>query len=189
MAERPSIGHARGRVHGSFEFEATKALHPGRNHLLVEVDNMYTYSTNPTLVTSGMPNAVITALPYGGIVRPVSLLITDGVYLRGMKVETKPDLKTMQASLTVHAVLHNGGDKEAQASPEGTVATLPVHFKPVTIPAGGDAEVSWTGVLPNAHLWSVRDPFLYDASLTVPGDELTAKIGVREIRVQGLSCC
>ena len=36
-----------------------------------------------------------------------------------------------------------------------------------------------------AHLWDVRDPFLYDALIELSGDELNAKIGVREIRVRG----
>jgi beta-glucuronidase len=43
----------------------------------------------------------------------------------------------------------------------------------------------WRGTLRDAHLWSVRDPFLYDARVAVAGDELKSKIGVREIRVQG----
>ena len=178
-----------------FEFEVTKYLLPGRNHLLVEVDNMPTLTSIPGLPASAdsAPNqAYGTAdrcidpwMPYGGITHPVSLLITDGVYLRGMKIDARPDLETMQAVITVHTFIHNGGAKDAVANPVGSVATLPVQFAPVQIPAGGDAELTWTGVLPKAHLWSVRDPFLYHAALSLPGDEIEADIGVREIRVQG----
>lgn len=179
-----------------FEFEVTRLLHAGRNHLLVEVDNMPTLTTIPALAQAGGFDAnppprgtadrgIVGWVPYGGIVRPVSLMITDAAYLRYMKIEARPDLKTMQAVITVHAVLHNGGDSDASVNLSGTVATLPVHIDMVKVPAGKDVEVSWKGALDNAHLWSVRDPFLYDASLSVPGDEMHARIGVREIRVQG----
>jgi beta-glucuronidase len=124
-------------------------------------------------------------MPYGGINRPVSLLITNAVYFRGMKIDAQPDLNSGKAALTIHAFLHNGSEKEALADPAGTIAMLDVHFQPVSIPAGGDAELTWTGVLPNAHLWSVRDPFLYHATLSLPGDEIGANVGVREIRVRG----
>ena len=179
-----------------FEFEITQVLHAGRNHLLVEVDNTPTLTTIPALAQAGGfdPNpppygtaggSIVGWIPYGGIVRPVSLLITDAVYLRGVKIDTHPDLKTMQAAIAVRAVLHNGGDKDVPVSLSGTVAGLAVHTDAVQVPAGKDVKVSWNGTLDNAHLWSVRDPHLYDAELSVPGDTIHARVGVREIRVQG----
>ncbi len=191
-------GHQVGMHEGGytqFEFEVTPFLRSGRNHLLVEVDNTPTLTSIPGIPASAdsAPNqAYGTAarcidpwMPYGGITHSVSLLITDAVYLRGMKIDAQPNLKTLQATITVHAALHNGGDKVASVTPAGTVATLPVQFGSVTIPAGSDAEVTWTGVLASAHLWSVRDPFLYHAILALPGDQIEANIGVRDIRVQG----
>jgi beta-glucuronidase len=192
-------GHAIGTHEGGytqFEFEVTQFLHPGSNHLVVEVDNAPTLTTIPALAQAGNfdPNppprgtanrGIVGWIPYGGIVRPVSLLVTDGVYLRGIKIDARPDLKTMQAVISVRAVLHNGGDSDASVSLSGTVATLPVHTDTVQVPAGKDVEVSWRGTLAQAHLWSVRDPFLYDAALSLPGDEMHARVGVREIRVQG----
>ncbi|MHB2007902.1 MAG: glycoside hydrolase family 2 protein [Acidobacteriaceae bacterium] len=193
-------GHMLGMHEGGytpFEFDVTRLLLPRRNHLLVEVNNTPTLSSIPGLATAGHgePNppfygsaageGIVGWMPYGGITRPVSLLITNAVYIRRMKIDAEPDLKSGQASITVHAFLHNGGDKDAAAEIEGSVATLPVQFKPTRIAAGGDAELTWTGTLPKAHLWSVRDPFLYDAVLSLPGDTTTAKIGVRQIRVQG----
>jgi beta-glucuronidase len=180
----------------AFEFEVTHLLHSGRNHLLVEVDNAPTLTTIPALAQAGGfdPNpppygtasgGIVGWIPYGGITRPVSLLITDSVYFRAVKIDAHPDLQSMQATVTVHALLHNGGDKEVFANLTGTVAALAAQFQAVQIPAGKDAEVSWTGSLANAHLWSVRDPYLYRARLSLPGDELESNIGVREIRVQG----
>jgi len=179
-----------------FEFDVTRVLKPGKNHLLVEVNNTPTLSSIPALATShgsrdyplygtAAGEGIVGWMPYGGIVRPVSLLITDAVYLRTMKIDASPDLAHHTARITIHAWLHNGGSAAALAAVHGTVAGLPASFPRVRVAAGGDAEVAWSGTFMDAHLWSVRDPFLYDASVQVPGDELTAKIGVREIRVQG----
>ncbi len=46
-------------------------------------------------------------------------------------------------------------------------------------------EAEWSGQLVKAHLWSVHDPFLYQAELHIPGDSFSTAFGVREIRVQG----
>lgn len=179
-----------------FEFDVTKLMKPGLNHILLEVDNTPTLSTIPAIATShgskGYPlygtasgEGIVGWMPYGGIVRPVYLLITNGVYLQRMKVEATPDLAKHTASMQVRAWIHNGSASATSASLEGEVAGLTMKFKPVRIGANGDAQVVWRGTLRNAHLWSVRDPFLYDARVSVDGDETTAKIGVREIRVLG----
>lgn len=182
-----------------FEFDVTHILNPGKNHLLVEVNNTPTLSTIPNLATAapgprkansvyGLEAAgegIVGWMPYGGIVRPVSLLITDAVYLRNMKIDATPDLVKYDASISVHVWLHNGGTKASIAVVRGTVAGLAVTFPPTKVASSGDAEITWSGKLSNVHLWSVRDPFLYAATLELPGDEMAEKIGVREIRVQG----
>jgi beta-glucuronidase len=179
-----------------FEFDVTKILKPGANHILVEVNNTPTLSTIPALATShgsrdypaygtAAGEGIVGWMPYGGIVRPVSLLVTDAVYLDNMKIDAKPDLARHDAKITVHAWIHNGGNTDARVAVQGTVAGLPVTFPKIKAGAGSDAEIIWSGTLKDAHLWSVRDPFLYDALLDVRGDELDAKFGVREIRVQG----
>ena len=179
-----------------FEFDVTKVLKPGKNHLFIEVNNTPTVSTSPAIATShgsrdypaygtAAGEGIVGWMPYGGIVRPVSLLVTDAVYLLHMKVDAKPDLARHDARITIHAWVRNGGAKAAVAAVNGTVAGLPVTFQNAKVAAGGDAEAVWSGTLKDAHLWDVRDPFLYDASVEIPGDELSAKVGVREIRVQG----
>jgi beta-glucuronidase len=179
-----------------FEFEVTRMLKPGANHILIEVNNTPTLSTIPALATShgsrdypaygtAAGEGIVGWMPYGGIVRPVSLLITDAVYLNNMKIDATPNLTRHDAKITVHAWIHNGGNTDTRVAVHGTVAGLPVTFPKIKAAGGSDTEIAWSGTLKDAHLWSVRDPFLYDASLDVPGDELAAKFGVREIRVQG----
>ncbi len=179
-----------------FEFDITKLLKPGANHLLVEVDNTPSLTSIPALATSvgsnftgpyGSTNrtTIVGWMPYGGIVRPTSIVITDAIYLRNMKIDAKPDLKSGTATITLHAWLHNAGSTASTTTVQGEIATLPVHLKPIRIAANGDAEVSWTGTLKKAHLWNTRDPYLYPAKLSIPNDELTANLGVREFRVEG----
>lgn len=179
-----------------FEFEVGKLLKPGKNHLMLEVNNTPTVSTIPAIATSHLSKdypiygsvskgTIVGWMPYGGIVRPVSLLITDPVYLKGMKVDAKPNLSTGTAIVTVRARLHNGGSARVIPEIHGTVAGLDVHFKKSSVAAASDIELIWTGTLKGAHLWSVKDPYLYDAKLEIPGDEVQAKIGVREISIRG----
>jgi beta-glucuronidase len=179
-----------------FEFDVTKLLQPGENHIVVEVSNVPTLSTIPSLATahgseghamygSAENETIVGWIPYGGIVRPVSLLITNAVYFTNMKVEAKPNLATHQAAISLKAWLHNAASTRQVAEVTGIVAGLPVSFHQTRIAPDGDVEISWSGTLAQAHLWSVRDPFLYAAHLAIPGDEIAAKIGVREVRVQG----
>ena len=180
-----------------FELDVTRALKPGKNYVLVEVDNTPTLTSIPAIATAGHggPNqppygtltgeGIVGWWPYGGIVRPVHLVISDAVYLRAMKVNAKPDLAKNTAAITVHAFVRNAGGKAAMAVPSGTVAGLRPVFKKTRVPAGGEVELTWSGSLDAPHLWSVRDPYLYDARLSVGDTEATARIGVRELRVAG----
>ena len=192
-------GRRVGEHHGGytpFEFDVTSLLHPGQNHLLLDVDNTPTITSIPALAT-GTPSTqqspveggagrttIVGWMPYGGIVRPVSLLVTDAVYLRNIKIDSRPDLRTGTASITAHAWLHNAGAATIVTA-TGRIAGIEVKFPRTRVAARSDAEVTWTGSLPNAHLWSVRDPFLYDARIDVGSDGKTAKIGIRDVRVVG----
>lgn len=193
-------GHLIGMHEGGytpFEFDITKLLLPGTNQLSVEVSNVPTLSTTiPTLATahgsqrsynfgSAADATIVGWMPYGGIVRPVGLLITGAVYIKSVKIDAQPNLATGTADLVVQTRIHNAGTSTVDISPYGTIAGLPIAFTSTHIAAGADAVLRWKGKLKTAHLWSVRDPFLYDASVNVPGDQWTSKIGVREIRIQG----
>ncbi len=186
-------GHRIGTHEGgytAFEYDVTKLLRPGRNHLLVDVDNTPTLTSIPALAAGtpdGIPGriTIVGWMPYGGIVRPVSLRISDAVYFRSVKIDSRPDLRTGTAAITVRAKLHNGGSVAKRVRIDGIVAGIRTAFRPVIVPANADASVSWSTMLPHAHLWSVRDPYLYDVALKLPDDTYKARIGVREIAVKG----
>jgi beta-glucuronidase len=180
-----------------FEFDVTKLLKAGTNHLVVEVDNTPTLTTIPAIATAGHGGAVqppygtlngegiVGWMPYGGIVRPVSLIVTRSVYLKNFKVDAKPDLAGHSALVTIRAIVRNAGGADARAEITGEVAGLAVRFPRVKVAHQGETEVTWTGALRELRLWSPRDPFLYIVSLGAGVDKLSGRFGVREVRVQG----
>jgi beta-glucuronidase len=180
-----------------FEFDVTKLLKPGNNHLVVEVDNTPTLTTIPAIATAGHggPNqppfgtlngeGIVGWIPYGGIVRPVSLIVTRSIYLKNFKVEAKPDLAAHTAVVTIRAIVRNAGGADARAHVTGEVAGLAVRLPRLKVAHQGETEFTWTGTLHEPHLWSPHDPFLYDVALGIGDEMLRAKFGVREVRVQG----
>jgi beta-glucuronidase len=148
-----------------FDFEVTTFLRPGSNHLLVEVSNAPTLQTIPALATaSGATDdlpygaaariSIVGWMPYGGIVRPVSLIVTNAVYIRNVKIDAKPNLASGDAELTVHVWLHNAGMSAATPDVQATIAGVAAKLPRTRVGAGGDAEVSWSGTLAHAHLFT-----------------------------------
>ncbi len=124
-------------------------------------------------------------MPYGGIVRPVSLLVTRSVYLKNFKVESKPDLAGHTAVVTIRAIVRTLGKRMPRSASPVRLPGLAVHLAPLKVVHQGETEFTWTGTLHEPRLWSPRDPFLYDATLGVGEEMLSGKFGVREVRVQG----
>jgi beta-glucuronidase len=127
---------------------------------------------------------IIGWMPYGGIVRPVSLIVTSSAFLKNLKIEAKPDLNAHTAVVTIHAWIHNAAEKDVSSEIKGHVAGLKVDL-PARVARHGETEVTWRATLHDPHLWSARDPFLYSAELAIGDDAVDAKFGIREIRVQG----
>ena len=50
----------------------------------------------------------------------------------------------------------------------------------------GKSEYSFDVAIPNAHLWSLEDPFLHDVSLALSGDYVLSYFGMRKISVVNL---
>jgi beta-glucuronidase len=193
-------GHHLGTHDGGyapFEVDVTQLLKSGRNHLLVEVNNIPTLDGIPATATAvvsevrkerpigdARDQTIVGWMPYGGIVRPAYLLISDAVYLNNVKIDATPDLLHHAAHVVVHVWMHNGGPKKAMVRIHGTVAGKDVAFPQTEIPSGSDNETTWEGELSDVHLWSVRDPYLYNAAIEVPGDERKIHFGVRELQVK-----
>lgn len=128
-----------------------------------------------------------------GIYRPVHLMVggplhlsPDGVRLQTLSVEGST------ATLQVDVSLVNSGD----AAREGTVRVLLLEpggstaaeatFHPTFVPAAGNSRANATIVVPDAKLWSVETPFLYEVRVELSDsetiiDEWAGEFGIRTI--------
>jgi beta-galactosidase/beta-glucuronidase len=57
----------------------------------------------------------------------------------------------------------------------------------VEVPAGATKLVKQTVPVPEAHLWSPEDPFLYQVNPRTSGDDVTTRFGMREFRVDSVT--
>lgn len=92
-----------------FQIDATPHLHAGENTLAVEVDNSWNTATLPGARTG--PRAQDQVYPwieYGGILRPVRMLITGAVHIARLRVIATPDLAAGTASIDITAYAANG---------------------------------------------------------------------------------
>ena len=80
----------------------------------------------------------------------------------------------VQTSLT-HKVKTWKGDREVAASPP----------EPLTLQPGEEKVLTQSIQIPEAHLWSPEDPFLYVVESATGGDSLKTRFGMREFRYDG----
>jgi beta-glucuronidase len=147
-----------------FSCEATAALRPGRNHVLVMAENR----RRPDRV----PMDHFDWFNYGGIHREVSLVRVPEVFLRRAMVALAADAPALE----VRIALSDPVDGEARLR----IAELGVDA-PVRIVAGeGVARVAATPVP-----WSPDAPRLYDVEVVFGADRLRERIGFRRIAVDG----
>ena len=158
-----------------FEFELTPHLKPGQEHRIVlRVDD------------KARPFKLEGKQGYGnarGIWQTVYLEARPRTFLE--TVHFRPDIDT--GKLAVMATL---------SAPASAGAEFKLHFKSVGLPeaakaiAPGSKEVQFDVPVPNARLWSLEDPFLYevDASLRSGGveDRISTYFGMRKISVVAL---
>ena len=108
-----------------------------------------------------------------GIYRHVWLTKTDALYLGQLESTVRTELKGNSATLTLGTVVVNEGNQAENAKVSWrildaagkTVATAEAPGQ--SIPADGTANFTSTAKLANPGLWSVDEPILYSAIVTV----------------------
>lgn len=180
-----------------FRLDATASLKPGeKNELTVKVDN-----TKPALGSSTADVLPLTGdfFVYGGLYRPVSLVVANKTHLDLMDygssgvsartVSITPD----GAHVQVRALVRNdGGENDAVvlrarlAGAGGAVAASGEQSVDITAAHGAERTIELT--VPHPHLWQgVSDPFLYQLNVEVVRkgkvvDRVTLPFGIREVR-------
>ncbi|MBN9390964.1 MAG: beta-glucuronidase [Chloroflexi bacterium] len=171
--------------HLPFAFEITAQIKwDAENLFAISVEN----ELKPTRVPSGNiatalgafgshPRTTYDFFPFAGLHRPVILYTVPETYIEDITVVTEIAGNTGIVKVTAllnepvatqATITMNGGDQIAQAE---------VTFKE------GKAEAKL--VVPNARLWSDKDPYLYDLAVLTGSDSYSLKVGIRTIEVQG----
>lgn len=171
--------------HLPFAFEVTSLLRwDAENTIAVSVEN----ELKPTRVPSGNMNTALGPFashprttydffPFAGIHRPVVLYSVPQTFVDDVTVVTEIDgadgvvrvSAQLNRPLTARGMLTLGGDDTR------------VEAELAFVDGAATAELR----VPDARLWSDKDPYLYDLTLQAAGDRYTLKVGVRTIAVQG----
>lgn len=182
-----------------FRLDATAALSPGhRNTLAVKTDNS---APAPDSSTADILPLAGDFWIYGGLYRPVSLVVTAPVHIDmldhgGPGVSLRTDkVSDGTADIAVDTRIRN--DQERRVSVALTVTfkdsgghVVASSTRRVDIGAHEDADVSGIVRIHRVHLWQgVDDPYLYQTEfeLRTPAgarlDRVTQRFGVRQIRI------
>jgi len=151
-----------------FAFEVTGLLRAGDNQITVGVDSQATEATVPPPVTDWEN--------YGGITRPVRLIVTPDTYVDDAWVRL-----TRDGRMAVD--VHLDGPQAANRAVRLRIAELGFDQAGTT-----DAAGNWRATMtaPRALLrWSPERPKLYDVTIATAEDEWRDRIGFRTIEVRG----
>lgn len=172
--------------HLPFAFEITHQIKWGEENVVaISVENVLKPSRVPSgnmpgsemSMFASTPKTTYDFYPFSGIHRPVVLYSVPHTYIEDVTVVTGINgtdgsaqvIVKLNEPVTGHgSVTLQGGDGAIQAS---------LDFN------GGKAEAVLT--VPGAHLWSDKDPYLYDLTVTTEEDSYSLKVGIRTIAVDG----
>jgi beta-galactosidase len=184
-------GEHAGKGYTAFALDLSAHLKSGgENTLLVSVDNRPNDRMLPR-------NKSYDWTDDGGIIRPVSLLVTPTTFVERVEIDADPDLHSGSGKIRVRAVVRNSTAQAQKASVEvrirreGTPDEV-LHLGPVSAVVGADREqVMELGParLENAALWHFDSPHLYEALVELNSaagvHQLVESFGIRKFEVHG----
>jgi beta-galactosidase len=193
-------GRKLGRHEGAFSrfrVDATDALRPGDNVLAVKVDN--------SAPEPGSPTANIVPISgdffmYGGLYRPVSLIVVGGAHVELLDhgspgvFGTVTALDDEKAHVSVKSEIRNDLVTPARLTIETRIADadgkiVAADRRPLTLAAGEGASSTAAVTIADPHRWDGRrDPYLYRIVVEVRGengvlDRVEQPLGLRTIRI------
>lgn len=151
-----------------FHFELSGHLRERGNSLVLKVDNRRRAEGVPTLNTDWWN--------YGGITRPVSLLVVPAVFVRDYRMALASlDDRAVSASVQLDGA--RGGERVSLAVPELGIRESAV--------ADADGLASFRFRAPDAELWTPERPRLYTVEIASGSDRLSDRIGLRTVGTRG----
>ena len=136
---------------------------------------------SPLGMIASFPRTTFDFFPFAGLHRPVVLYSTPEAFIEDVTVVTgfTRAAGAIKGAVTVSVKLNNAVDGQASVSLRGGKTAIKATVK---LRAGqGRIRLS----VPNARLWSDKDPFLYDLTVEAGADRYTLKTGIRTIAVKG----
>ena len=151
-----------------FAFEVTKLLRDGDNRLTVGADSVRTAEDLPPPVTDWEN--------YGGITRPVNIVVTPETYIDDAWIRIARDGR-------IAATVKLDGETAAGHEVQVRIPELGFTLSGRTAPDG-----SWTAEAPlprSLKRWSPESPKLYDVRFESGEDSVADRVGFRTIEVRG----
>jgi beta-glucuronidase len=191
-----------------FGFDVTRALMPGAgasNVLALEVDSSWSTKTMPGARPGVEPTSRLYPWwDFGGIVRPVALIVSPAVYVQKQRITAMPDLASGTAAVEATVWVRNTTARPAASRLRLTLARLDGDREiAVTLPSGSwgtsadtppgeTTAVTLKTTVPRdaVRLWDLDRPTLYRvrAELTTASagaDAHDATFGIRRFEVRG----
>ena len=188
---QPVGSHLR-KGYTAFTLDIAAAVIPGRTNLvIVKVDNSFDQHMLPRGNSYDWT-------PDGGIIRPVSLLVTPKTFIEGVEVDAQPDLAAGNATLAIRAVVRNAGASsrkieigyEVVEEDTGVVALRAERLSMASLgPETRDEIALPPRRFPNPRLWHFDHPHLYRLEVTIADHgaalhSCSTTFGVRKIEVK-----
>ncbi len=180
-----------------FELEVTNLLQE-KNLLAVSVNNEWDTTTIPGAKTASAfskpeHSQMYAWINYGGITRPVQLIIRPDVFIQNFQVIAEPGQAKGNARIRIKTSINNLSEKNVQVPVSANIYSdgkpCNIRFKPVTASLQQNSRgiVVLEGVLPAAAVkyWQPDEPHLYKAELIAGTDTSSSTFGIRTVKVQG----
>ncbi len=173
--------------HLPFAFEITDLVRwAAENVIAISVEN----ELQPARVPSGnitsplggavfrsFPRTTFDFFPFAGLHRPVVLYALPQTHIEDMTVIT--GTAGSDGTLAVTVLLNEPVTAQGEVTLSGNGQTLAAQLSFVQ----GKAEAALT--VPQARLWSDKDPYLYALTVRTESDRYTLQVGIRTIAVRG----
>ena len=186
-----AVGEHVGKGYTAFTLDLSARLKVGlENTLLVRVENRPGDRMLPR-------NKSYDWTDDGGIIRPVSLLVTARTYIERVEIDAEPDLANGSAEIRIRAIVRNAAPQAQKASIQAMIrrygsAEEAMRIGPVGAalePNGSQVVILGPATLRNAALWHFDAPHLYEASLELNSSsglhELFESFGIRKFETRG----
>ncbi len=185
------IGEHVGKGYTAFALDLSPLLHFGQdNTLLVRVDNRPNDRMLPR-------NKSYDWTDDGGIIRPVSLVVTPQTYIERVEIEAVPELASGSAQIRIRAIVRNTGTQAQKINVHAIVrrdgcSDELLQFGPTSAVLDRNREhlvELGSAVLKNAALWHFDTPHLYQVFVDLNSSSgvhrVTEQFGIRKFEVRG----